>query len=160
MDVQFINPVLKSLVEVLDTMANVKVTPGKIRLKERDEPILSASVTGLMNIVGGRAKASVALTFPRPVLLQIAQSMLGSQSEYPDGTLIDMTGELANMVMGGAKQRMELVGYKFEMSLPTVIMGNDYLIAHKTKAPVLEVSFTADAGSFFVEASFEPVLAK
>lgn len=155
MDVQFLNPVLSALVDVLMTMAEMEVKPGRPRVKKHNEAVDTNSVTGLMNIAGTDAAASIAITFPESVALAIAQKIMRQEKTKLDGMVIDMVGELANMVMGGARQQMEEKGYRFEMSLPTVIIGNDYLIAHRTQAPILQVPFKTASGLFSIEASFE-----
>lgn len=157
MDVQFINPVLKALTEVLSTMARLEVKPGKVIKKERDEAVSGKNVTGLMSMANDEAIASIALTFTDPVILEIANKMLPEPKHSVDGMVIDLVGELANMVMGGAKRNLEEEGYAFNLSLPTVIMGSDYLVAHKTNAPILVVPFKTRQGNFFVEASYERI---
>ena len=153
MDVQFINPVLRAVNEILVTMAQLEVKPGRVRKKEHDEAVSCKSVTGLMGMSSKEARASIALTFTEPVILDIASNMLHESKHSIDGIVIDLVGELANMVMGGAKRNLEEDGYSFNLTLPTVIMGCEYLIAHRTKAPVIILPF----GDFFVEASYEQI---
>lgn len=70
--------------------------------------------------------------------MQIAKNMLpGGEITTIDGMVIDLVGELANMVLGGAKSDLENQGYFFQLSLPTIILGCDYLVAHKTNAPII-----------------------
>jgi chemotaxis protein CheX len=66
-------------------------------------------------------------------------------------------GEIANMVLGGAKSELENGGFFFSMSLPTIILGSDYLIAHKTNAPILTLPFSMPEGEFIVEAGYEEI---
>jgi len=69
--------------------------------------------------------------------------------------VIDLVGELANMVLGGAKSELENAGYVFRLSLPTIKLGSDYLIAHKTNAPIIVLPFTMPEGEFVIEAGYE-----
>jgi hypothetical protein len=50
---------------------------------------------------------------------------------------------------------MAIQGYNFDMTLPTVIRGHDYLIAHQTHAPILRIPLESEIGTFYIEASFE-----
>jgi chemotaxis protein CheX len=155
MDVDFINPVVASVLNVLTTMAHLEPKPGSPKRKGRDEAVHGKSITGLISMVGNRATASIALTFTEPAILHIAKKMLPSEITMIDGMVIDLTGELANMALGGAKRVLEERGFVFQLSLPTIIVGNDYLIAHKTKAPIIILPFSMPEGDFFVEASYE-----
>jgi chemotaxis protein CheX len=81
--------------------------------------------------------------------------MLPSEITTIDGMVIDLVGELANMVLGSAKGELENGGYLFQLSLPTIIFGSDYLIAHKINAPIIRLPFTMPEGDFMVELGFE-----
>jgi|TARA_B100000315_G_scaffold260491_1_gene322333 chemotaxis protein CheX len=156
MKVNFINPVLKSIIDVLSMMAHLDVEAGKPRKKKDDEFVQGRHVTGLMSMTSAEAQASVALSFTEPVILEIANRMMPSVSPTAvDGMVIDLVGELANMVSGSAKTYLEKEKYTFDLSLPTVIVGSDYLIAHKTRAPVIFLPFTTASGDFFVEATYQ-----
>jgi len=109
-------------------------------------------------MVGRKGNASVAITFSEPAILQIAKNMLpGCEITKIDGMVIDLVGELANMVLGGAKSELENGGYFFQLSLPTIILGSDYLIAHKTSAPIIVLPFSMPEGGFTVEAGYEAI---
>ena len=75
MDVRLINPVLETMINVLSTMANLRPDVGKPSLK-KDE-IARGEVTGIMNMVSPQVRASLAITFTKPVILDIVQRMLG-----------------------------------------------------------------------------------
>ena len=155
MNVNFINPVLGSILNVLSTMAHIKPTVGTPRRKDKNDIVRGKNITGVMSMVGKRGNASIALTFSEAVILHIAEEMLPGEITTIDGMVIDLVGELANMVLGGAKSDLEKEGYFFQLSLPTIIFGSDYLIAHKTNAPIIMLPFTMPEGEFFVEAGYE-----
>ena len=155
MDVNFINPVLRSMLNVLSTMAHIEPKVGTPRIKEKNNIIQGKNISGVMSMVGRRGNASIALTFSETAILHIAKNMLPGDVTTIDGMVIDLVGELANMVLGGAKSELETGGYFFNLSLPTIILGSDYLIAHKTNAPIIMLPFTMPEGEFVVEAGYE-----
>lgn len=155
MDVNFINPVLRSMLNVLSTMAHIEPKVGAPKIKEKNNIIQGKNISGVMSMVGRRGNASIALTFSEAAILHIAKNMLPGDVTTIDGMVIDLVGELANMVLGGAKSELETGGYFFNLSLPTIILGSDYLIAHKTNAPIIMLPFTMPEGEFVVEAGYE-----
>jgi chemotaxis protein CheX len=155
MSADIINPVLKAITQVISQMARIEIRPGKVRKKQRDEIVEGKNITGLMNITSTQSRASIAITFTESVILEVANNMLPEKKTSIDGLIIDLAGEISNMVMGVAKAELEESGELFDMSLPTVIVGTDYLIAHQTKAPILVMPFDTPEGKFFVEASFD-----
>ena len=155
MNVNFINPVLNSMLNVLSTMAHIKPKVGSPKVKDKNEIIHGRNITGIMSMTGRKGNASVAITFSEAAILHIAKNMLPVESKTIDGAIIDLVGELANMVLGGAKSHLENGGFVFRLSLPTIILGSDYLIAHQTNAPIIKLPFTMPDGEFVIEAGYE-----
>ncbi len=156
MNTSLINPFLNSILNVLSTMAKLEATPGKMTLKKSD--VALGSVTGLIGMVGNKAKGTFAISFSDKVVLEITKRMLNEESTVIDDTVIDLVGELTNMVSGGAKRILSETGYKFNMAIPSVISGKDHYIIHKSKDPVVIVPFTTEAGDFFIEICFENLM--
>jgi len=155
MHVNFINPVLRSMQNVLSTMARIDPKVGTPKVKVKNDIIQGKNITGVMSMTGRRGNASVAITFSEAAILHIAKNMLPGEITKIDGMIIDLVGELANMVLGGAKSELETGGYFFQLSLPTIILGSDYLIAHKTDAPIIVLPFSMPEGEFVIEAGYE-----
>lgn len=157
MDVNFMNPVLRSMLNILSTMARTEPKVGTPKIKDKNAIIQGKNITGLMSMVGRKGNASVAITFSEAAILHIANKMLPGGVTTIDGMVIDLVGELANMVLGGAKSELENGGYIFKLSLPTIILGTDYLIAHRTNAPIIVLPFSIAEGEFTVEAGYEEI---
>jgi chemotaxis protein CheX len=153
MDVAFINPFLKAILNVLSTMATLDAKPGKPRVKKSE--IAGGDVTGIIGMTSEQARGTMAITFTEPVILEITKRMLGEEVTTIDDTVSDMVGEITNMVTGGAKKVLREKGYRFDMAIPSVISGKDHIIRHKSKAPIVIVPFSTDAGDFFIEICFE-----
>ena len=153
MDVRLINPVLETMVNVLSTMANVRPHVGKPSLKQ--DEIARGEVSGIMSMVSPQVRASLAISFTKPVILDIVRRMLGEDIHEIDDTARDLTGEMANMVVGGAKNLFAVQGYDFNMSTPQILSGKDHTIHHQFPGTTILLPFTAESGQFFVEICFE-----
>jgi chemotaxis protein CheX len=153
MNVQFINPFLDAVINVLKVMAQTDATPGKPFLKKEKQGM--GDVTGLIGMVGEKAKGSLAITFTEPAILHVTAAMLGEELSEVDETIADMVGEITNMVCGGAKRVLSERGYKFDLAVPSTIIGRGHSISHKTSGPVVVIPFEMEKGSFFVEVCFE-----
>lgn len=153
MKVEFINPFLTSIVNVLETMANLKVTPGRPQLKEED--IASGDVTGIIGMASSDVKGSLAITFTSAAISDIAKRMLGDDVQEIDNTVTDLVGEITNMVTGGAKRLLSEQGYDFDMAIPAVVSGKNHRISHKSRGPKILIPFTTLAGKFYLEICFE-----
>ncbi len=153
MKAEFINPFLSAIVDVLTTMARVDVRPGKPRLKL--DSISKGDVTGMIGLAGNQARGSLSISFSEPAILRITENMLGEPVTTIDATVIDMVGEITNMVTGGAKRLFSENGYDFDLAIPGVITGRDHQINHRTNGKTIFLPFDTDSGEFFVEISFE-----
>lgn len=153
MKAEFINPFLESIVNVLETMAAVKVTPGKPQRKEGDTA--SGDVTGIIGMASSDVKGSLAITFSCAAIFDIAERMLGEDVKEINATVTDLVGEITNMVTGGAKRMLAEQGYDFDMAIPAVVSGKDHHISHKFSGPKIMIPFATPAGRFFVEICFE-----
>ncbi len=153
MNIEFVNPFLEAIINVLSTMAQTEANPGKPYVKKGS--IAKGDVTGIIGLVGEQAKGSLSITFAESTILHIAFKMLGEKIEKVDETIADVVGEITNMVTGGAKKILSEKGYKFDMAIPTTIMGKDHAIVHKTKGTIIVVPFKTNSGGFVVEVCFE-----
>jgi chemotaxis protein CheX len=156
MNVEFVNPFLDAILNVLSTMATIEAKRGKPFLK-RDKQA-RGEITGLIGLAGNQVKGSVAINFTAPAILMVASRMLGEEISKIDDTVKDLVGEITNMVTGGAKRDLGEKGYRFDMAIPTTITGVDHEISHKTHGPTVVVPFLIEGvGDFFVEVCFEDI---
>lgn len=153
MNVEFINPFLTSLMNVLETMAMTKLTPGKPSLKK--EQTARGDVSGLIGMAGPQTKGSLSVTFEESLALTIMERMLGERPAAINEEVTDMVGEITNMVTGGAKNILGDKGYDFDMATPMIVSGKDHTINHKCEGKTLIVPFTSDNGNAYIEVSFD-----
>ncbi len=149
----FINPFLDAIINVLETMAQTTAKAQKPFVKK--DKVSLGIVTGVIGMAGEQTKGSMAISFSEGAILHIATNMLGETLSEVDATVIDLVGEITNMVTGGAKRILSEKGYKFDLAIPIMISGEDHKIIHKTNGPILIIPFDTEAGDFVVEVCFE-----
>lgn len=152
-DLKFVNPVVETLMSVFTTMVQVEPNMGHPYIKHND--IAKGEVTGMLKMEGDMASGSVSITFTKPVVVDLVKRMLRMDITDIDEFAKDMTGEMANIVVGGAKNRLEELGYKIDMSLPEVFTGDGHQIKHHFDGETIEIPFSVDAGDFFIEVNFK-----
>lgn len=149
MNVQFINPFLSSISNVLVTMASLAPEASVPKLKTDELP--PGDVTGIISLSSPQAIGTLAISFPEPVILFIAEKMLGEKFEKIDNEVADLVGEITNIVTGGAKKLLAEKNYEFGMTTPTIITGKGQKISHIDNAGVIIIPFSTEAGDFYVE---------
>ncbi|VEF24663.1 Uncharacterised protein [Shewanella baltica] len=153
MNVNFINPFLQSLLNVISTMASMDLTPGKPQIKS--DNLAKGDVSGLIGLVGPQTKGSLSITFEQKLVLQIMQNMLGEKPGKINEEVTDLVGEITNMVTGGAKNLLGQKGYEFEMATPMVVSGKGHTISHKANGTKIIMPFTSPHGTAYIEICFE-----
>ena len=153
MDVNFINPFLESIMNVVETMAQMKAEPQKPFKKE--DNISRGDISGIIGMAGEQTKGSLAISFPEKTIVDITSKILMEKMSQLDETVVDMVGEITNVITGGAKKILSERGYKFEMAIPTMVIGKNHCIRHKTTGPIIVIPFETKAGPFFAEVCFK-----
>ena len=150
MNARYINPFVQSICNTFETMCGMPVKIGKpgLVLPEGEQTDVSA-VIGF----SGDAVGSVAVCYPFATACKIATAFAGTEitRDHPD--FGDALGELANMVAGGAKAQLE--GFNINISLPSVVIGEDQYISASRTSPRLFIPCTTDAGALHVEVGME-----
>ncbi|MFQ3339610.1 MAG: chemotaxis protein CheX [Colwellia sp.] len=153
MNVEFINPFLSSMLNVMSTMAQMELIPEKPRLKKNE--IALGDVSGLIGMVSDQANGSLSITFEGGLALATMKKMVGEAPDKVNEEIIDLVGEITNMVTGGAKRLLSEKGIEFNMATPIVVSGTNHSIHHKAKGPVVIIPLKSELGRAYIEFSFD-----
>jgi chemotaxis protein CheX len=153
MYVKFINPFISALRNVLQTMASMESHSEKPYLKEG--PLVSDGVIGFIHMDGEQLDCTMAISFGEGPILAIASAMLGEDIKVLDDEIIDLVGEITNMVTGGVKKDLWQAGYSFDLSQPEFHSAKDFTPPHLEGAKVIVIPFQSASGPFYLEAAMQ-----
>ncbi len=153
MNVEFINPFLSSLLNVMSTMAQMELKPEKPKLKTSE--VAMGDVSGLIGMVSEQAKGSLSITFEGSLALATMKGMVGEAPDEVNDEITDLIGEITNMVTGGAKRMLSEKGFEFDMATPMVVSGANHTIHHKAEGPVVIIPLGSEYGKAYIEFSFD-----
>ncbi len=108
------------------------------------------SISGIISLVGD-VSWSVMLSFDCDTATSMAQTFAGFEIPFDSADMADVIGELANVVAGGLARRLECVGVKAELGLPTVARGGDVETVVPAATVVYVERFTSKEGRFWLE---------
>jgi len=149
---KFVDPVLEATRNVFVTMAQFEPRVGPMELKT--DTLARGDVTGLIGVEGGGVHGSLAITFPKDVILDLMHRILSMDSTTIDEQALDLTGEISNMVLGGAKSLLEHQGYDLGLTLPKVLSGKDHNVNHLCQGTTLILPLFTPTSTFYVEVCF------
>ncbi|TVQ23711.1 MAG: chemotaxis protein CheX [Spirochaetaceae bacterium] len=131
MRVEYINPFVEAATSILREVLQCDVTRGELYLKSTASPVLGvAAIIGLAGDVEGR----VLLDMNRKTAVEIASAMLASMEMEPITELNDLgratITELANMITGQAVTKLHNLGFKFDLTPPALVTGDNMEISN------------------------------
>ncbi len=149
MEVKYINPFITSIHNTMETM--VGITPERMPPYVKDHNRVQGDISGIIGFADKNITGSVALSFPTAAALKIYHLMMGEIATRLSSDVQDIVGELANIVVGGAKKEFSEMGLSFHISIPFVVLGRDHIISHKFGTPVVVVPFKIGDDTFSME---------
>lgn len=131
MRVEYINPFVEAANNVLKEVLECEVARGELYLKSTAAPVLGvAAIIGLAGDVEGR----VLLDMNRGTAISVANAMLKDMEMEPIESLNEMgratITELANMITGQAVTKLHNLGFKFDLTPPALVTGDNMEISN------------------------------
>ena len=154
MKVEYINPFIIATRKVLSTMAFVESRPGKPSLKEEGQIKAPGVISAVIELYG-ESKGSIAISFSKECILQVASQMFGESYEDLNEEVIDIVGELVNMVSGEARRELAKLGFHFSAGIPVTTQGEGHDLKHFVQARIISIPFETKGGNYFIEACFD-----
>lgn len=104
---------------VFRDLGPIPISAGKPYTSDTSSIIEESDITAVIGLAGS-AKGAVVLSMKKAVALQLTDKLSGGTHTAIDQEVIDVLGEITNIIAGRAKQIME-GEFKFETSLPLVV---------------------------------------
>lgn len=146
----FVNAFLHATIDVLKTMAEIDIVPGKPFIKRKANSI--GDVSGIIGMAGqGGLQGAFAISFKTSTVLAVVNSMLCESYTAINHDVVDCVGELTNVISGAARATLSDLGREYGMATPTVINARDHSIDQVTKEAVVVMPFKTEAGTLLVE---------
>lgn len=116
-----------------------------------DEPVQNfhETVTSMVGLAGSHS-GILAIHCPKKLALLVTSNMLGMEVTEVDDDVNDAMGEIANMVGGDVKHIFSPKGADINLSIPTVIYGNDYALESVSSAESLVMPFVCGDERFLL----------
>lgn len=103
-------------------------------------------VVGLMSFVG-QVSWSLAISFPRETAMAMAEKFAGCEIPFESVDMIDVTGELVNIVAGPISAYLVGQGVEAKMGLPSVARGQNVEVVLPDHM-AYRLHFSSKQGSF------------
>lgn len=153
MHARHINPFIEAVYEFFKIMLQGKVERGPIGVASGD-----ARPSDILAVIGisGPTRGTMSLGFPTPTALAIVGRILSMPPERVGDTVSEGVAEVVNIVAGSAKAKLNAGNENpIDLSLPTVVRGENYNVQYPSKSVWIEVPFRSDLGEINLRVTFE-----
>ncbi|ODN30781.1 chemotaxis protein CheX [Fervidobacterium thailandense] len=125
MDVRIVNAVLASAQGTYETVLQLNAQFGKPQAVKDITPKYN-----IVTVIGfiGDIEGNFVYSFNEKTALTIVSRMMGMEYNVLDELSLSAIGELGNMTSGSIAMNLEKLGYKIDITPPTVITGKDMKI--------------------------------
>ncbi|MCF6178185.1 MAG: chemotaxis protein CheX [Geopsychrobacter sp.] len=143
-----IQTIIDSTTEIFSNMVMLGITAG-LPFERKDEPF-NDWISGIIYLEG-KHKGSLAIHLPCQTATLVTGSYLDLEIEEIDDDACDAVGELANMLAGNLKSVLDPGGSDVQLSLPSLLFGEEYIVDRLPNTTKITVPFYLDDGDFLVE---------
>ena len=131
---------------IFKTMLGLEISVQAFDKAEAFQP--GHDVTGIIGLAGS-IEGTIVVSLEKEVAFAAAETFIGERPATINGDILDLVGELANMIGGGAKDRLNIPGVI--LGLPTTVSGNDYKLSFKPDVEIETVQFQSPSGSLTIQ---------
>lgn len=137
---------IESTDSVFATMCGFSFERGAVSKYDGFSP--RHDISGIISL-NGAIRATVVVSFDQELMYAAAEKFLGERPNSLNSDVVDLVGELANMIGGNAKERLSMSNVV--LGLPTVVAGVGHFIAYNSHMAVTMIPFKSKQGSMSVE---------
>ncbi len=152
MDSVVIKDLVDSTVEVFSKMISMQlVVDPEVK---REEAVQRCQITGMVGLAG-KSMGILSVHCTPKMGMAITSNMLGTNVPEMNDDVKDAIGEVTNMVAGNFKTKMSKNGELFDLSVPTVIVGERYTTRTMTDTPTIVLEFSWSDEKIYVKLNFK-----
>jgi chemotaxis protein CheX len=112
---------------------------------------LGVEITGVIPLMSPHFKGTFSVGFPASTFLFVASTMLGEQHLEISPIIEDAAAELANIIYGQSKIKLNDRGYELGLSPPTIIRGKDHAVISQDGSATMVVPFESSHGPVYIQ---------
>lgn len=139
-------PFIESTTSIFSKMLGWNVEVGNSKKSNRFQS--NHDISGIIGF-SGTLRGTIVIGLDQAFAFAAAEAFFGGKPTSVDEEVLDMVGELANMIGGNAKERMTITGVN--LGLPTVICGKGHRVSFDPGAQVELLPFSCPHGPLTVE---------
>ena len=148
LDNTLLQDVVNSVTGVFADGFGIKVILTASRIGRNLDAI--GDVSGVVGMIQDRIEGNLIISFNEPVIFSILGRVYSREFNVVDDTVKEGAAEMANMVYGHVKTRLNQRGHDLKMSLPNVVVGKQHNIKSTEDCSTMLATFEFEGMAFQV----------
>jgi chemotaxis protein CheX len=137
---EYIQPFIDGSVEVFRDLCKTEVKAGRPFFVSKDEFNLIWDISGVIGL-SGEANGAVAISIKEDTAFKLTETLTGKKYTSVDREVIDMLGEVLNIITGNVKEVFEKK-HRIKITMPSIISGKAHkIIWPSEKARIICIPF-------------------
>ena len=142
---KLVEALTQSTQDIFQTMCGFEMKPAGVQHTVDNRA--QYELNGIISI-SGKLKVTAVLSLSKQLAFNVVQAFLGAPADSVNSDVIDVVGELTNMICGNAKERLSIQG--LSLGLPTVVAGQSMIVAFESGLDISQLSFESVEGSMSI----------
>lgn len=142
---RLIESLTQSTHDIFQTMCGFEMKPTGVEYTTSH--CAQHDLNGIISI-SGKLRVTAVLSLTKELVFNVVHAFLGSTTNQVDSEVIDVVGELTNMICGNAKERLSIEG--LSLGLPTVVAGSSMIVAFESGLHVSQLTFESHQGAMSI----------
>ena len=155
MQIKYIKPFIDATANVFKEFVGISATAGKPFVFKASEGKYNYDISAIIGIAG-QTMGIVVVSFPKITALKVASIMMQEEIKIFDDSIIDIVGEIVNIIAGNAKKGLE--EFKLAISLPSIVKGPKHHISGVSNVPLIGIPFESEKGEFYLFVSLKDLI--
>ncbi len=126
MDARMVNALITSVANIFTQVLQLEPKLGRPQVSREIEP--RYSIVTVLGFVGD-IEGNMIYSFNEKTAIRIVSKMMGMEYGQLDELALSALGELGNMTTGALAMNLEKIGYKTDITPPTVVTGKEIKVS-------------------------------
>lgn len=150
MRIDFITPFLEATEEIIQELLSIEPQRGEMELQATE----NIPSVGVLIGITGQAIGRMLIIFDKELADKFVESMNGETYDIQSDMAQATIGEIGNMIMGRTITKLYDLGFHFEITPPSIIVGNSVKIS-TLGIETLSVTYSLPMGNLEINISIK-----
>lgn len=140
-----------ALEEVVKTYTGITPNLQETIVRKDEDLVALGDISAIIGLTGEKVSGVFVVSFKKDLLFYFMKMLFGEEPKEINQEVLDAAGEIANMICGGFRRRLENFGPSLRASVPSMVTGDNHRIHSLCKSPRISFVYKVNNSSLIIE---------